>query len=314
MRFVTGLGLSLALSTACSGGNQYITESDFDKKQDTAATDTAEVEDTGEVDTDTEDTGTNDTDTNDTEETDTEDTNTQGLCTNEYHPVNASGWSKTFNATYDGGSGTATEEGMPMSSYQGRDVYQYRDTMSVMVDNILGQPEEKGWNQVVYVSCVDEDGMYLLGWDGVIINDGFDFQTFQNYDSDISLNFGDGHKYLPYEFAVGAIGSWNNSYTLTITKTDPTSGAQTNTRSISSVHNESPMVSNYQLFDGSTVEAYKTVYEMTITDDLGQTEQNYVEQHWVRGLGLVQEDFIDAQGNVVLSKTLSAYSGLNVIE
>lgn len=202
---------------------------------------------------------------------------------------------------------------MPVTSWHGRDVYSYKDTLSVMVDNIIGVPEEKGWSNTMYVSCEEEEGMYLNGWIGTITNDGFDINTFQNYDSDVETDFGTGHLYLPYEFAVGGIGSWNNSYTLLYTKTDPSSGAQTNTRTISSVHNEVGFVA-YTLFDGSSVESYKVVYEMAITDDFGQVENNYVEQYWVRGLGMVQEDFLDNQGAVLLSKNLSAYSGLSVIE
>ena len=300
-------GLILGLTIGCSGGNSYISKSDTET--DTGLTDTGADSD---EDTDSGD-DTDPVDTDSAEDSGDTGTGEPEICKNDYHPVHLSGWTKTFEATYEGGSGTATEEALPETSWHGRDVYSYRDTMSVMVDNILGMPEEKGWSNTMFISCSEEDGMYLNGWTGTITNDGFDLATFQNYDSDVETDFGTGHLYLPYEFAVGAIGSWNNSYTLIVTKTDPTSGAQTNTRAVTSIHNEVGFVP-YSLFDGSSAEAYKIVYEMTITDDLGQAENNYVEQYWVRGLGMVQEDFLDNDGAILLSKVLSSYSGLTIIE
>ena len=93
-------GLIIALTTiACSGGNKYISESDYDGYEYTDTADTAEIDDTAvEEDTDTED-------TQDTEETDVPD-----ICKNDYHPIHQSGWTKTFTATYQGATATAVEE------------------------------------------------------------------------------------------------------------------------------------------------------------------------------------------------------------
>lgn len=302
-----GLGVLVALTIGCAGGNQYITKADL--TEDTGELDTG---DTGELDTDTEETDTEETDT---EETDTEETDTEDpeLCKNDYHPIHTTGWSKTYTATYDGGNGTATETGIGASSYQGRDVYAYQDYMLVSYTNQLGFTEEKGWNNTMYISCDPDQGMYLMGWDGVSLNAGFDLSTFQNYDIPIQANFGSGHMYLPYEFAIGGIGSWTNAYTFTKTEIDPNNGSSNSSATITSTHNEVGFIP-HQLLDGTQVEAYKTVYEMTIDNGLGGSDSNYVEQYWVKGLGMVQEDFLNAQGAVLLSKKLSSYSGLSIIE
>ena len=50
-----------------------------------------------------------------------------GPCTHAYHPIHETGWSKSFAATFNGDSGTATEEGLgPV----GDDVYAYRDIIA----------------------------------------------------------------------------------------------------------------------------------------------------------------------------------------
>ena len=303
-----GLGIVVALTIGCTGGNQYISKAD-PVAEDTGATDTG---DTGIEDTDTEETDTEETDTEetDTEETDTEDPD---LCKNDYHPVHLTGWEKTFTATYDGGTGTATETALGENSYQGRDVYAYQDYMLVSYTNQLGFTEEKGWDNTMYIACDPEVGMFLMGWNGVSLNAGYDFDIWQAYDIPVQVDFGSGHMYLPYEFAVGGIGSWENSYSFSKTESDPNGSPSTSNATITSVHNEVGFVP-HQLFDGTSVEAYKTVYEMAIDNGLGGTDSNYVEQYWVRGLGMVQEDFLDAQGTVLLSKQLSAYSGLTIIE
>ena len=73
-------------------------------------------------------------------------------------------------------------------------------------------------------------------------------------------------------------------------------------------------LSQITLFDGSTVEAYKVVNTFTITSDT-EVQEGYVEQYWVRGLGMVKEIYIDAATQAVhMSKDLSGYSGLSVVE
>ena len=104
-------GLIIALTTiACSGGNKYISESDYENYEYVDTADTGEdLEDTGSPD---------DTDTQDTE--DTEETE---LCKNDYHPIHLTGWSKTFTGQFQGSPTTSSEEGIGLVDWQGQSVY-----------------------------------------------------------------------------------------------------------------------------------------------------------------------------------------------
>ena len=68
------------------------------------------------------------------------------------------------------------------------------------------------------------------------------------------------------------------------------------------------------LFDGTTVTAYKLTNNSLIISDsgFGTSEQDiYIEQYWVKGLGMVKETFEDqTEGTILMTKELSAYSGL----
>jgi hypothetical protein len=68
------------------------------------------------------------------------------------------------------------------------------------------------------------------------------------------------------------------------------------------------------LFDGTTVSAYKLTNNSLIISDsgFGTSEQDiYIEQYWVKGLGMVKETFEDqTEGTILMTKELSAYSGL----
>ena len=84
-------------------------------------------------------------DTGDTTADDTGDT-VPSDCTNAWHPVNETGWSKTFTASYEGSTGTATEVGLgPVESPDGEFYYQYQDTIS----NSGGE----GYDVTVTVAC-----------------------------------------------------------------------------------------------------------------------------------------------------------------
>ena len=80
-------GLIIALTAAaCSGGNKYISESDYEGY---------EYVDTGDSGEEVEDTGT----TEETDTQDTQETEEPEICKNDYHPIHQTGWSKTFTAT-----------------------------------------------------------------------------------------------------------------------------------------------------------------------------------------------------------------------
>jgi hypothetical protein len=327
-------GIIIALTaTACSGGNKYISESDFENYEytDTAEADTAEVEDTGTVE---------ETDTQDTE--DTEETD---LCQNDYHPIHTSGWTKTFSATYEGSVATATEVGLGPVQWNGQTVYAYKDTMSATESGLFG-PIQTGWDTTVYVSCDfdGEEGMFMRGWEGSATQKNFlGFPT--SYEVEATLS--PYRRYLSPEYAVGAEGSWSYDYQLNINAVenqcidgqdndfdgavdaaDPDcANSKKEDGSPSAPQVQSEQVSGSYLDAGfenitilagtaqqQTVMAYKVVNTVTQTDRLGQPSESYIEQYWVKGLGMVKEDFLDATGSIVLSKELSAMTGLTAIQ
>ena len=63
-----------------------------------------------------------------------------------------------------------------------------------------------------------------------------------------------------------------------------------------------------------TVMAYKIINTVTETDQFGNPTESYIEQYWVKGLGMVRENFLDAEQNITLSKELNSVTGLTVIQ
>ncbi len=327
-------GLIIALTTiACSGGNKYISESDYEGYEYTDTADTGEMDDTGVVE---------ETDT--ATDTDTEETDTPELCKNDYHPIHLTGWSKTFTATYQGATATAMEEGIGETELNGQTVYAYKDIMIAQESGLFG-PIETGWNTTVYVACDydNQEGMFMLAWAGTATQKNFlGFPT--SYEVDATLS--PYRRYLSPEFAVGAEGSWNYDYQLSINAlesncadgqdndfdgsvdaADPECANGTTEAGGAMPQNQSEQVTGSYLDAGfqeitilagtaqsQTVTAYKVVNTVTQTDQFGQPSESYIEQYWVKGLGMVKEDFIDGAGSITLSKELSAVSGLSVIQ
>lgn len=327
-------GLIIALTTiACSGGNKYISESDYDGYEYTDTADTAEIDDTAvDEDTDTED-------TQDTEETDVPD-----ICKNDYHPIHQSGWTKTFTATYQGATATAVEEGLGEVEWNGQMVYSYKDQMIAQESGLFG-PIETGWDTTVYVACdyQGNEGMFMVAWTGTATQKNFlGFPT--GYEVDATLS--PYRRYLSPEFAVGAEGSWDYDYNLNINAlesncsdgqdndfdgavdaADPECASGTTEAGGATPQNQSEQVTGSYLDAGfqeitilagtsqsQTVTAYKVVNTVTQTDQFGQPSESYIEQYWVKGLGMVKEDFIDGTGAITLSKELSSVTGLTVIQ
>lgn len=325
-------GLIIALTaTACSGGNKYISESDYDGY---------EYVDTGDSGEEIQDTGTQETDTQDTEETDEPE-----ICKNDYHPIHLTGWTKTFTATYEGNSAIATEEAIGEVEWNGRTVYAYKDTMTATENEWFGS-FETGWNTTVYVSCgfENQEGMFMVGWEGTATQKNFlGFPA--SYEVDATLS--PYRRYLSPEFAVGAEGSWTYDYQLNINAlendcidgndndfngdidaADPDcANGNKEDGSPSSPQSQSEQITGSYLDAGfeditilagtanaQTVQAYKVVNTVTQIDDFQQQTESYIEQYWVKGLGMVKEDFLDESRNIVLSKELSAVNGLTVIQ
>ncbi len=268
----------------------------------------------GEIPTGGDDTGVESTDsgTDDTGELvdDTGDP-VEEICTNLWHPVHLSGWSKTFTATYEGSSGTATEEGLgALAGEEGEYLYQYRDAIS--------NADGAGYDVTVTVSCGlgTEEGMFMHGWSGVYTYSLFGFPI----DNEVIATHDNPRRYLSPEWSLGAEGSWDYDYTLRIEQPAKQGGGgggggqpTVTEQAVSGTYTDAGMV-EISLFDGSTVTAYKlTNNALIVTDNgFGTSEQDiYIEQYWVKGLGLVEEVFEDqTEGTVLLTKELSAYSGL----
>ena len=326
-------GLIIALTAAaCSGGNKYISESDYEGY---------EYVDTGDSGEEIEDTGTEETDTQDTEETDEPE-----ICKNDYHPIHLTGWTKTFTATYEGNSAIATEEAIGEVEWNGRTVYAYKDTMSAQGQDTIGTPITTGWDTTVYVSCGydGQEGMFMVGWEGTASQCNLCFFAPTTYEVNATLS--PYRRYLSPEFAVGAEGSWTYDYQLSIDAmesncadgqdndfdgavdaADPDCQTGSTEAGGGTPQNQSEQVTGSYLDAGfeditilagtasaQTVQAYKVVNTVTQTDQFGQPTESYIEQYWVKGLGMVKEDFLDESRNIVLSKELSAVNGLTVIQ
>ena len=67
--------------------------------------------------------------------------------------------------------------------------------------------------------------------------------------------------------------------------------------------------------DGQEVEAYKLVHSFDLIIEDGDTAQEYIEQYWVKGLGLVKEIYINPiDYSERIAKELSEYSELEIVE
>jgi hypothetical protein len=311
-----GIVFSL-LITACDTGNKYISESDFEDYEyvDTAETDTGDTEDS---------------DTDDTDDTDTQDTQEPEICKNDYHPIHQTGWSKTFTATYEGETATAIEEGIGATDWNGETVYAYRDAMILQGTDSLGTPIpiDLGWDMTVYVACDynGQEGLFMLGWSGSFSE--CQFCIYNSFDPTnpwlippteytIDSTLDPFRRYLGPEFAVGAEGSWAYDYQLNINAVDSTGAPQNQTEQVTGSYLDAGF-QQITLFEGTTqsqtVTAYKVINTVTETDQFGNPTESYIEQYWVKGLGMVRENFLDAEQNITLSKELNTVTGLTVIQ
>lgn len=230
-------------------------------------------------------------------------------CPHAYHPLSSSGWSKTFTASFSasGGtasSGTATEQGLGSRTLpDGSSGWAYRDSTSTSGES---------YDVTTYVGCDKngDEGMFIVAWDGNLTTSigGVSSAT---YSVDASLS--SPRKYLPSADELGSLGAWAFSYTLAVDATDSSGQVTTNNYSITGTYTEGG-TSSLTLFDGTSVSAYRLINTYSKVDSTGQTVNGYIEQYWVKGLGLVKEVHVNADtGATIASKTLSAYSGLSVI-
>lgn len=232
-------------------------------------------------------------------------------CTHAYHPVDKTGWTKTFNATYMGEAGSATEAGFGQTGgTEGAEIYEYRDALTAGAN---------GHDVVIRIGCnVDGEGMFVLGWGGSFTMNVFDIIPMTG---SVTADFNPHRQYLPPEYAMGSTGSWSYSYQSSIQYSMDEglgdTGTTASTVTFAGTYSEIGFES-ITLDSGDTVDAYKVVNEFTTTGDLMGSpipEAGYIESWYVAGLGLVKEiSYNNADASVpMMTKDLASYSGL-VIE
>ena len=109
----------------------------------------------------------------------------------------------------------ATEEAVGQVEWNGQTVYAYKDTMSAQGQDTIGTPITTGWDTTVYVSCVDlKDKKACSWWVGKAIASQCSLCFAPTtYAVDATTPY---RRYLSPEFAVGAEGSWDYDYNLSI--------------------------------------------------------------------------------------------------
>ncbi len=302
----TVLGLGLLL-TACDTGNRYDQGGDLGVDDDSGNWDNGYTTDGGADDGGSEDGGSSDGGSSDGGSSDggSGDGGGPGYCHHDYHPLHETGWTKTFSATFSfigdaNSTGTATESSFGITTLpDGTEGYSYLDETTVSGG--------ESYSVTTYVACDpgSEEGMFVVAWDG-----SYDFGGFLAYTVDATLS-SPGRQYLPPEYALGAVGSWDYSYSLNIDAVDGTGKSSPNPYTVTGSYAEAG-IQSYTLFNGETVDAYKLVNTYQQVGQLG-TVNGYIEQWWVKGLGLVKEVHLDMDtGSTIASKELTSYSGLTI--
>jgi hypothetical protein len=312
--------LSLVLWTAaCTGGNRY--NQGYDLGDDTGEPDSGEGEGGDDSSDEGSDDGGDDGGDESGEESgdggsddggdDSGNTSTD-YCHNMYHPVHLSGWTKDYYAVYNDEEAESQTIGLaPLSTEEGSETFQYRD--------VVETPSGESYDVTLTVTCDPggTEGMFLNSWEGdvnYIVSELFPVASPYTVDATLSTP----RQYLPPEYALGAVGNWDYAYTLMIMSADE--GGGTPTETIYTVDGTYAEVGfeEFILFDGTTVDAYKlsNTYSMTESGLFGDTvTTGFIEQHFVKGLGLVKEKHSDSEnGSIILLKSLTGYSGLEIEE
>jgi len=278
------------LLTACSD-NPYNQGTDLnrDTTESGIATDTGEDADT-DADAD------SDTDADADADSDTDADTDPGDCSSAWDPVQKTGWVRTYNVEYMGAAGTGTQSAIgPATSSSGEAGYSYKDSM-------LGDMAfaSEAYDTTVIVGCEggSGEGLYAYEWNGTITHY---YQSFP-----ITSVATPPRMYLPSDTDLGNKGGWDYTYTLAVTTT---SGADTLT------YNGTYLeigFEDYELPNGHTVEAYRLTNSFSLTDTaMAASFNGYIEQWWVKGIGLVKELSTDADSmSTVMSREIVDYTGL----
>ena len=234
----------------------------------------------------------------------------QIICNNMWHPVHVEGaWEKNYSLTINGKQGTAVQKSGGIETFNNIVGYAYEDSVTYSEDPLgLGMATPVSYSGKSYVTCDynGDEGMFLLGWAGVESKFEFDITTFQNVQKDTNYTgtLNPPIKYLSPAFIMdgqGTEGGWNYSSSLTTTSSTQLDGSFSDFAAISWEWN------------GQTYQAHQAVHAFTIQDTSNpfQTTQKeiYIEQIWVKGMGMVEE-IIKENEQIYLQKTLISATGL----
>lgn len=235
----------------------------------------------------------------------------EDLCDNMWHPVHVEGaWEKNYTLVINGTQGTAVQRSSGLEVFNNLEAYAYEDIVTYSEDPLgLGMATPVSYTGKSYVTCDynGEEGMFLLGWAGVESKFEFDFTTFQNVQKDTNYTgtLTPPVKYLSPSFIMdgeGTEGGWTYSSNLTTTSSSQIDGSFTDYADVT------------WEWQGQTYQAHQTVHAYTTQDTsnpLQPTEiEIYIEQTWVKGLGMVEE-IIKQNDEIFLQKTLLNVSGLS---
>ncbi len=298
---------SLLLVTAC-GGNSYNQGDDI--KWDDTGSDTG-TESDADADADADTDADADADADSDADTDTD----PSVCGNDYDPVDVAGWTKSYSVTKNTTTGTETLTGVGASfDSSGNNSFKYTTSLS-MTDGTA-------YEGSVYVGCGygSDPGMHMIEWTETY-TDPAGMLSDTLFSRDLPPR-----KYLPADYEIGSVGSWQiTPYTLSV---QALNFAQTLEIAVTGTYVENPNGAFTQVsVAGETAEAYDLTltYQMvfagvdagTGTVEGGFTRDGYIEQKWVKGVGLVEEVHtyaLDGGQQNEITKTLSSYNGLTIIQ
>ncbi|HCH61311.1 MAG TPA: hypothetical protein DFR83_00805, partial [Deltaproteobacteria bacterium] len=236
-------------------------------------------------------------------------------CSNAWFPVDVEGWTKTFALSgSEGNTGTRTESSTGLLS-------SHPESSTGEVYGLSIDLQTSAWSYTIVQSIgCDTHG------EGVFFHDYAGDWSIMLYDifevtGTVETDLSPSRQLLPPEYAVGATGNWNYSYTSTfVTETEYGSGSstvETSTMSYNGTYTETGF-ETITLATGDTVDAYVLTNEFTAsgTPPIGFPipAAGSIKQWFVKGLGLVRQVTSEDGTDETFTRELESYSGLTVIE
>lgn len=300
---------------ACGGGS-YSQKQPFD--EDSGTTDSTGTTETDSWPTETDPTDSEDsTETADSKETDTEETDTDDTTTlsdicstsNPWNPIETSPYRRDYDVEANisamlgldelmGGSGAPTA-GSAYNEDYGVGWTTSGDQAWAMIDQL--DAGGTGWDGEVYYRCdIDGDaGQFMVEFDATFVTPLMSDYPWAAVEPP--------RKVLPAEADMGSVGSWSYSDVAYATLSMGNLTIETN-----GTFTEQGFAT-VTLPDGSEADGYTLVNEYTLSVDtgFGPTVTNGTQTLvYAKGIGLVSEENVRDDGAVLVTKTLTGYSGL----